>query len=116
MGHDIHAYLGPRDPVGPLERLEDDWSQFRQVAYLRRGASDPLRHELYPALDAQDCAGDASGLWEGRWFDRQHLRRALERLQARLAEGVEVEPEIRFVSACLDALPADRSSVYVTFA
>lgn len=114
MGHDISAYLGPTDPADPLEQL-DGWSKLPEVAYLRRGSSNPFRHTLYEVLDAQEYDGDVSGVWAARWFSRAELQSGLVRLQQRLAEGQEVQPEMDFVQACLGALPPNRTCVFVTF-
>jgi hypothetical protein len=114
MGHDISAYLGDSDPADPLEPLEG-WSRLPEVAYLRRGSSNPWRHALYEVLDAQEYDGDVSGVWAARWCDRTQLETALARLQQRLAPGHEVQPEIDFVQSCLAALPPHRTSVFMTF-
>ena len=114
MGHDISAYLGDADPTDPLEQL-DRWNELPEVAYLRRGSSNPWRHTLYEVLGAREYDGDVSGVWAARWFDRSLLQTALVRLCQRLAEGQEVQPEIDFVQSCLAALPPDRTSVFVTF-
>ncbi len=114
MGHDISAYLGPDDP-----RLRTEWLAAElegpEIAYLHRTDSDPLRHQLYEVLDAQDCDGNASGAPATRWFSREHLESGLARLRERLASGLEVDREIRFVESCLRALPPGRDSVYVYF-
>jgi hypothetical protein len=114
MGHDISAYLGSADPADPLEQL-DRWSELPEIAYLRRGSSNPYRHTLYEVMDAQEYDGDVSGVWAARWFNREELKAGLARLQQWLAEGQEVQPEIDFVQSCLAALPPDRTSVFVTF-
>jgi hypothetical protein len=114
MGHDISAYLGLADPADPLE-YPDNWNELPEIAYLRRGASNPLRHTLYEVLDAQEYDGDVSGVWAARWFEREQLQAALVRLRQRLAEGHEVQPEIDFVQACLATLPPVRKSVFITF-
>lgn len=114
MGHDISAYLGPNDPKLRTEWLEADL-EGPEIAYLHRTDSDPLRHQLYEVLDAQDCDGNASGAPGTRWFSRKQLELALVRLRDRLASGLEVEREIGFVETCLDALPPHRDSVYVYF-
>lgn len=114
MGHDISAYIGDTDPSDPFEYL-DGWPDRPEVAYLRRGAYNPLRHTLYEVLDAQEFDGDVSGVWAARWFNRERMRLALRRLWLRWREGTKVKPEIRFVQACLDSLPANRDWVFVTF-
>jgi hypothetical protein len=114
VGHDISAFLGPADPCDPLEPLAD-WSNQPEVAYLRRGSSSPLRHELYDALDAREYDGDVSGVWAARWFNREQLQTALGRLRPRRGQGLEVGPEIEFVESCLAALPPGRTSVYIAF-
>jgi hypothetical protein len=114
MGHDISAYLGSSDPADPLEQL-DGWGDLPEVAYLRRGSSNAYRHTLYEVLDAQEYDGDVSGVWAARWFNREELQAGLVRLQQLFAEGQEVQPEVDFVQACLDALPLNRTSVFVTF-
>ena len=114
VGHDISAYLGPDEPSDPFQYLEN-WPEHPEIAYLRRGASNPLRHQLYEALDAREYDGDVSGVWAARWFNRQELELALVRLRARKDEGLEVDPEIEFIADCLEALPPDRSRVFITF-
>ena len=114
MGHDISAHLGPDDP-----RLRTEWLAAElegpEIACLRRTDSDPLRHQLYEVLDAQDCDGNASGAPGTRWFSREQLELGLARLRERSASGREVEREIRFVEGCLRALTHGRDSVYVYF-
>jgi hypothetical protein len=114
MGHDIYAYIGDVEPADSFEQLEN-WSERAEAAYLRRGSSNPWRHTLYDVLDAQEFDGDVSGVWAARWFNRGQLQTALARLQQRLADGQEVQPEIDFVQACLAALPPNLTSVFVTF-
>jgi hypothetical protein len=89
MGHDISAYLGDADPADPFEQLEG-WSKLPDVAYLRRGSSNPWRHTLYEVLNAQEFDGNVSGVWAARWFDRGQFQTALARLQQRMADGQEV--------------------------
>ena len=114
MGHDISAYLGHADPSDPLEFLED-WAKEPEIAYLRRGSSNPMRHQLYEVLDAREYDGDLSGIWAARWFSREQLQTALIRLRERSARGLAVGPEIVFIEDCLAALPPERSSVFVAF-
>jgi hypothetical protein len=114
VGHDISAYLGPDD-----QNLQTEWLatelQGPQVAYLRRGAHNSLRHQIYEVLDAQDCDGDVSGAPGTRWVTREKLESALKELERRRDDGIAVNEEIRFVRECLGALPAHRSSIYVYF-
>jgi hypothetical protein len=114
MGHDIEAFLGQADPEEPFEYL-DGWSNQPEIAYLRRGAYNPLRHELYEALEAQEYDGDVSGVWAARWFNRDQLQAALERLQKRKRQGLEVDPEIQFIKTCFAAMPPERCSIFITF-
>lgn len=114
MGHDISAYLGSADPADPLE-YPGGWNELPEIAYLRRGAYNPLRHALYEVLDAQEYDGNVSGDGRARWFSRGQLSAALQQLFQRLASGHEIQPEIDFVRQCLAALPPDRTSVVIWF-
>lgn len=114
MGHDISAYLGPDDPS-----LQTGWlaSELEgpEVAYLRRGSHNPLRHQIYEVLNAQECDGDVSGAPGTRWVTREKLEAALSELERRKHNGTPVDEEIRFVRECLDNLPAHRNSIYIFF-
>ncbi len=114
MGHDISAYLGNQDPEDPFAYLEG-WTNQPEIASLRRGSSNPMRHQLYEVLKATEYDGDVSGIWDARWFNRNQLELALEQLRERLTQGLDVQPEIEFVTNCLSALPLDRSSVFIAF-
>ena len=114
MGHDISAYLGPDDPSLQTEWLASEL-EGPEIAYLRRGSHNPLRHQIYEVLDARECDGDASGAPGTRWVTREKLESALVELERRRRDGVPVDEEVRFVRECLAALPAHRSSVYIYF-
>lgn len=114
MGHDISAYLGPDDPWLQTEWLASEL-EGPEVAYLRRGAHSPMRHQIYEVLDAQECDGDVSGAPGTRWVARGTLEAALAELERRSRDAVPVDEEIRFVSECLEALPPHRNSIYIYF-
>lgn len=114
MGHDISAYLGPDEPALQTEWLAREL-EGPEVAYLRRGAYNPLRHQIYEVLEVQECDGDVSGAPGTRWVTRERLESALKELKSRRDDGIPVDEEIRFVRECLDALPAHRSSIYIYF-
>jgi len=114
MGHDISAYLGPDDPALQTEWLPSEL-EGPEIAYLRRNAYNPLRHQIYEVLDAQDCDGDVSGAPGTRWVTRDKLESALAELERRRLAGALVYEEIRFVRECLSALPPHRRSIYIYF-
>jgi hypothetical protein len=114
VGHDISAYLGPDDPALQTEWLASEL-EGPEVAYLRRGAHNSLRHQIYEVLDAQECDGDVSGAPGTRWVTRGKLESALVELERRNRDGTAVDEEVRFVRECLNALPPHRGSIYIYF-
>ena len=113
MGHDISAYVGtitPRD-LQNVATAEERGKE--EIAYLRGN------HGIYEALDATFYDGKVSGIGIGRWFTRQQLQVAEQRLVAREVElaknGWSCEPAIQFIRTCLERLPPDRNVCYIDF-
>ena len=85
MGHDITGYrVGGSDGA-------------RQVAYLRRGAFNPLNVAIYDALECSEMYGGASGCGGEMTFTAGQLSAALDRLQP----GDDYEPEREFLRKCI---------------
>jgi len=112
MGHDIGAYVGTIVP-DDLESVAAADECGEEIAYLRGS------YGIYEALDATSYDGKVSGIGIGRWFTREQLRTAEQRLIAQQAEwqkkGWSCEPAIRFVRTCLERLPPERDVCYIDF-
>jgi hypothetical protein len=113
MGHDISAYVGTITPtdlesVATAEERGDE-----KIAYLRGS------YGIYEALDATFYDGKVSGIGIGRWFPREQLRVAEQRLVAQEAEwqkkGWSCELAIQFIRACLERLPPNRNVCFIWF-
>jgi hypothetical protein len=87
MGHDISGYL--RSTQGASD----------EIAYLRRGAGNPLNIAIYDALQCHEQRGEFSGCGGAREFTEDQLTAALSRVPA----GDEYEPERRFLRDCIAA-------------
>ncbi len=87
MGHDITAY---RRADKELET---------EVAYLRRGAFNPLNRVIYEALNCQEANGGCSGYGVVLEFSRNQLMHALVQVKG----GEEVGPEREFLRKCIGA-------------
>ena len=87
MGHDISGYL------------KADTDQSNEIAYLRRGASNPLARTIYAALQRPEFDVGVSGSGFGATFTNEYLRDAL----ARLPEGEDVDAERKFLNDCIAA-------------
>lgn len=83
MGHDIFGCL-------PEDRDND-------VAYLRRGAGNPLARHIYQAFNAEAHNGGVSGDGGDERYAPEQLRAAL----ARLPNDEQLAPERRFLEDCL---------------
>ena len=113
MGHDISAYIGTITP-GELESVATvDERGDEEIAYLRG------HFGIYEALGATFYDGKVSGIGIGRWFTREQLRVAEQRLVAQQAawreKGCSCEPAIQFIRTCLERLPPNRDVCYIEF-
>jgi hypothetical protein len=113
MGHDTSAYIGTITPsdlesVATAEERGDE-----EIAHLRGN------YNIYEALDATFYDGKVSGIGIGRWFTREQLKLAEQRLVAQQVEcqknGWSCEPAIQFVRTCLERMPPDRTVLYIDF-
>jgi hypothetical protein len=95
MGHDISGYL--RADTGHSE----------EIAYLRRGAFNPLKGTIYEALQCEELNCGCSGCGNEQEFTQEQLTEAL----ARVPEGEDYEPEREFLCKCL----AVRGGVRIAF-
>jgi hypothetical protein len=111
VGHDIHAYVSRY--AGETERFV--YLRDEEVAYLRRSAYNPLAREIYAALNCPELDGGVSGAPGEKVVSQVDLEQALVYLRKRQAEGLEVEPEIAFVEACLSRIAAAADQVVVYF-
>ena len=95
MGHDISGYL------------KADTEQSNEIAYLRRGAGNPLARTIYAALRHPEFDAGVSGGGFEATFTNEYLRDAL----GRLPDGADVEPERKFLNDCIAA----NGDVTITF-
>lgn len=84
MGHDIYGYK-PSDTK-------------KEVAYLRRGAFNPLKHTIYDALDCHECNGGVSGNGSEKEFTKDELIIALNKIDS----SENFIPERSFLNDCID--------------
>jgi hypothetical protein len=112
MGHDIYAYIGTITPSDPRIVASPD-ERGEEIAYLRGS------YGIYEALDATFYDGKVSGIGIGRWFTREQLQIAEQRLVAQQIEwqkhGWSCEPAIQFIRTCLEKLPTHRDMCYISF-
>lgn len=87
MGHDISGFK------------QDDISQEKEIAYLRRSAGNPLARVIYEALDAEEHDCGCSGCGTHKSFSTEQLKNALAKIPA----GEETQPERKFLSDCIAA-------------
>ncbi len=85
MGHDISGYL------------RADSGHSKEIAYLRRGAFNPLKDTIYEALQCQEQNCGCSGWGGEREFTKEQLTAAL----ARVPEGEDYDPEREFLRKCI---------------
>lgn len=85
MGHDITSHKGATD-------------RGETLAYMRRGAFNPLKATIYQALHAEDCNGGVSGNGVSRAFTADQLRLAL----SKVPEGDAFDVERDFLKATID--------------
>ena len=95
MGHDISGYL------------RADSEHNNEIAYLRRGAFNPLNGTIYEALQCQEQNCGCSGCGDEREFTQEQLTAAL----ARVPDGEDYEPEREFLRKCI----AVNGSVRIAF-
>lgn len=95
MGHDITSYKGETD-------------QGEELAYMRRGAFNPLKATIYQALDSGDCNGGVSGLGMARTFTAEQLRSAL----SNVPEGGEFDVEREFLKATVNGCGNGPATVF----
>jgi hypothetical protein len=107
MGHDIYGYRTKTD----LDASEDgENSDDHHIAYLRRGAFNPLKTEIYKALNCLEFNGGCSGNGDHKEFTKEQLLAALdylgydECLDTKDAYFGDLHPEIEFVRDCLKNL------------
>lgn len=72
----------------------------KEVAYLNRGAFNPLNGEIYDALRAQDFNNGCSGNGEKKIFTATQLQGALDHINERNSKG-QLDPEKKFLEDCL---------------
>jgi hypothetical protein len=111
VGHDIYASVY----TDGLETERFIFQKEQEVAYLRRGAYNPLAREIYAALNCQELDGGLSGAPGERTFARDELERALAYLRGRKGEGLDVAPEIAFIQACLSRLSRGAGELVIYF-
>lgn len=99
MGHDIYGHTRESD-------INKD-----EIAYLRRGAFDPLNMHIYEALNANEYNASCSGNGMGKTFTKQELMEA----QDYLSDEEDLEPEKEFICDCLNNL-SDDSTIFIHFA
>jgi hypothetical protein len=87
MGHDISGYK------------KADTNHSEKIAYLRRGAGNPLARVIYKALGAKECDCGCSGCGDEKTYTTEQLKAALSRLPS----GEETENERIFLNDCIAA-------------
>ena len=95
MGHDIYAF----------RQNDGDSNEDKEIAYLRRNASDPMGNTLYRVL-GEALNGGWSGTGEDRKFSRSELQQALKILRIH-GDDPNFEPESTFLHDCLKASDGD---------
>jgi hypothetical protein len=98
MGHDISAHK---------ESIEND-----ELAYLRRGAFNPLNRNIYVALDCMELNNGVSGCGDSREFSAAQIREALDSL----GDGEDFDPERTFLRECIEAIDGDDDKLLIYFA
>ena len=86
MGHDICGFKSA------------DKAQETEIAYLHRGAGNPLARSIYEALGAQEHDCGCSGCGSTAHFTVAQLREALTKIPT----DEEHEPERQFLRDCID--------------
>ena len=100
MGHDISGYK------------VSDTKQENEIAYLRRGAFNPLNKLIYDALDSPELYGGCSGFGDSKTFSKDQILNAMSNIGCGdLEEGEEI-PEIKFLQDCLDNMEGDKITIY----
>ena len=112
MGHDIYASVY----TDGLETERFIFQKEEKVAYLRRGAYNPLAREIYAALNCRELDGGVSGAPGERAFSRDEFEQALVYLRKRKGDGLEVDPEIAFIETCLSRLSCGAEEIVIFFA
>lgn len=100
MGHDISAYK--------TEYNEERDDEREEIAYLRRGAFNPLKDQIYEALNAENHNCGCSGCGGEQKFTIDEIRAALDRLPA----GDDAQPEREFLS---DIVASGLKEVWIDF-
>lgn len=96
MGHDILGY-----------KTTDKESE---IAYLRRGAFNPLKNEIYKALECEDCNGGVSGIGIEKQFNKDELLKALEYI----GDNQDLDLERCFLEDCLKNLD-ENNNILISF-
>lgn len=96
MGHDISGY-----------KTTDKETE---IAYLRRGAFNPLNSKIYIALECEECSGGVSGIGVEKEFNKDELLKALECI----GDNEELDPERDFLNDCLKSLD-ENNNILISF-
>lgn len=95
MGHDVSGYRNENSR--------------EEIAYLRRGAGNPLARTIYQVLGVPEFDGGVSGYGEGRHFTQIELMVAVKSLPAE----DELQPEVTFLWDCINKGGPD--GAFITF-